>query len=430
MGKVDVISKWVVTNVWKIRANQKNTVLSIVFIMFVCHAIFIVTLQTGWVATSLNDEIGIEDLPSYEDSNTTMRILPVKKSYGSHYSNNPADSEIVTSEYGARIEVRYIPWPIMLNICYMEVLVYNGTPSADLDGWSLNISVGNQSGAYWFIPVSVVIPIHEPKTEITFEIHLLSTNFNETFPTPTLLNGMNFTYTVYYESSDLVADHEERILADTTSKLIWFLTLSPLLFTYTLPEREKFGFEGNETIALTPMSDAASMIGFLSRRIDNIDRERHYLAIETQILIVILGAIASYSMNTGVEQYLVIVVVILALPLVLSVIALIAGVRTDSPDYTSSLDSTHIVNYLKIELVRKDRFIGRIKTFIFAGSLYAIAIVLVTTFPQSAEYQYLAVSVSAVIVVILVLAILILLSLNIYRRLVSIEEYMDDDIDN
>ncbi len=93
---------------------------------------------------------------------------------------------------------------------------------------------------------------------------------------------------------------------------------------------------------------------------------------------------------------------ILALPLVLSVIALIAGVRTDSPDYTSSLDSTHIVNYLKIELVRKDRFIGRIKTFIFAGSLYAIAIVLVTTFPQSAEYQYLAVSVSAIIVVILV----------------------------
>ncbi len=419
MGKMKDISSWVRANVAKILSNRKYTVMSILCVLIVGHALFILTVQMDWTVRTLNDEMGSESLPTFEEGNTTMKIEPVEASY----PNDPADSEIVTSEYGAEIEVRYIPWPINLNICYMEVLVFNGTPCVDLDGWSLNITDGNQSGEYKFSPASVVIPIHEPKTEITFQIRLLSTDFNKTYPTPTSLNGMNFTYTVYYETSVITADYNERILVDANSKLIWFLTFLMIASLYALPERESVRYDKHETITLTTTNDASTMIDFLSGRIDNVDRDRHYLAIETQILVVILGTIASYTINSEIGQYFAVAIVILAFPLVLSVIALVAGNRSDSSDHIYSLDSTQIVYHLKTELLRKERFMGRVKTLIFGGSLYAIEVVLLLTFPPIAEYQYYAVLVTKGTITMLLLALLVLVSFNVYRRLIRLDEF-------
>ena len=56
-----------------------------------------------------------------------------------------SDSEILTSVHALRIRIDY-KYGSLLNICYVEILVNNGTFTESLDGWSLNITAGNPEG--------------------------------------------------------------------------------------------------------------------------------------------------------------------------------------------------------------------------------------------------------------------------------------------
>ncbi|NHI82804.1 MAG: hypothetical protein EAX81_00685 [Candidatus Thorarchaeota archaeon] len=363
-----------------IRKSKKKAALLVAVLLWVSYSCYWWFIMPSWTNSTLNEEIGISPLPAYTSENVNLTVIP-------SLGYLETESNIVTSEHEAKIEVANWGYPGYLNICYMEVLVLNGTPDMTIDGWSLNLTSGNPSGYGSSSHHSVRIPEHTATDVITFHISLLSTDHqNNTFPTPTPLNGMNFTYMVYYSENEIHLDQYERSLVGYYSGLNVIFGFFGLCMFFGVTRRQITEVEEG-TAKLEQVENPILWIGYFTGRFDSLEKERHDLMIEVQVLLVILGAIAAFSAPLPAPNLLFVNAIILALPLVFAIVILMMGPSREPISDLVDSDPQEVSMALRKGMVRKDRFIGRVKGLIALGELFALEVVVINLLQISVNYQ-------------------------------------------
>jgi len=389
-------------------AKQKTLILSI--IIWIILVTLYVPIYYDWSQKSLNDEIGVTSLPNYDDENTTLVVQIMDQGIvpGTY---TESDSEIITSEHALRIRIDY-KWNSLLNICYVEILVYNGTAVDSLEGWSLNITAGNPEGTSAGTQ-EITIPPQASNREVTFKVKLWSTAWNETSRTDTLLNNMEFSYTVYYSNSEINIDRIERINTRNFLLLdILLVSLWIILLCYVPSNMIK---EDSIKMGTTPRG-LANWAKYIGSRIDNLDQTRHNLILQTQFLVTILSIIANFSADRQFESQIIPIIVILSFPLIVSILILMAGPRVINVERIVSADSKTSINALIEDLKIKSDFLQRVKSFVGASSMYAVAIVLFFSIPQNPKYELIWVYSTYFMFIIFCLLNLYIIGLITYRK--------------
>ena len=416
-SRINGTKTWLRKNYSKLRSSRRKQFDIILLFLFLGYSGIVPTVVASWSETNLNAEIGIVRFPDnsdgnspyYTDANTSLWLVPRGPlDTGSWNRNDPLKSTFTTSEDRLLVylwDKTY--YPTSLHICYMEVLVNNGTHAGSDVGWSYNITSGNQSGEHAFSPAIIEIPQHPAKTTIEFRIRLLSTDFNHTYPTPTLINGMRFNYTVYYSPAEIAKDYNERQLVLGRAWLGWWLGLAGLVMVFAYPEAISDEKTDQEIVEV---DDHKWWTQYFADRIDNIDRERHFLVTEIQVLIAILGAIAAFAFNQAASNILFSGSIILAIPLVITVIVLMMGPREEVTSRLVSGNLEVTSELFRESLARKRDFLTKCKKMMAGLSLFSVELVLLLAFSTTAIYNQIPVGLSQGGVVFLVLADLALLA--------------------
>lgn len=387
-------------------------IVSIVIIYFAGTQFF-----STWSITTLNDELQIEVFAPIEDENTTLTVRPATIIPIDHYIPVDDENQTITSDYGVQIQITRNSPGWNLNICYVEILVDNGVSDESLDGWSLRFTAGYLDGHGMASSYSINVPPHSPATVITFQVNLLSTESTQTgitFATPTNINGKNFTLAIGYGEEDISADLSERSTVAGNSLLFWILAWSAVILWHLCPEPK----EEPPKLARAEKLDvlqAASWIRYIGSRIDYLEEQRHNLIVEAEILLVILGAIASYSLIQDFNSALIIIAV-LATPLLISIIYMMLGSESDYSAELATTNPESILDQLRIQLSSSMNLIRQGKKGIALGSFYAIEISILLLFIPIGQSQLIPLGLLAGAITLAFLLNLYLLTILVMRK--------------
>ena len=329
---------------------------------------------TPWAASDFNKELGTSNLPEYRDENVTLSVWPVERGVLGEWGYEPTGEPYIASDRGAFIEIRDTSKFTALMICYVEVWISNGTPRADLKGWSAVIFSGNKSGQIASSPHQLVIPSNPALTSVTFQVRMNSTNWNTTFPTPTALNGMNFTYVVRYSVNEMAIDRAERLYTRSFAlgsvPFLLALSVEMPFFPRTEDGEESDVFRVEKEVRYPEM-----WLKYMSDRIEGTDNARHNLILEEQVILLVLGSIASYVIQQGAPTILLQSIVLLAAPLVGVIIFLMFGPRTPKSSLFISDEPKDVLVALRREYLMKATFLARSKRAVSVGTFYMLAAV-------------------------------------------------------
>ncbi len=393
----------------KTKTTKQKTLLAAT-VFWIILVVALIPIYYDWSQKTLNDEIGIWSLPAFDDENTTLQVQIMDREVTPGYYTE-SDSEILTSDNALRIRIDYKSGSL-LNICYVEILVNNGTSAESLNGWSLNISGGNPEGTTAGTQY-ITIPPQKSNSLVVFKVRLWSTSWNETSRTLTALNDMEFSYVVYYSNSEISIDVGERIVTRNFLLLDVFLLFLFIIFTSFVPTLLTEEDEIKQGATPKGVADWAKYIG---SRIDNLDQSRHNLTIQTQFLVTILSVIATFSADNQFVTQIIPIVVILSFPLVISILILMAGPRVVNVERIASTDSKTSLNALREDLKIKSNFLQNVKKFVGGSSMYAIAVVLFSSVPQNPVYEIFMVYTTYFLCISLCLLNLYIIGLITYRH--------------
>ena len=410
-----------ITSVWRKRGG-----LITFFLLAVIFTGFVFVVVSQWSNTTLNDELQTGVPPSYNDDNITLSVIAASITHYGYYSPVDDLNQTITSDYGAIVRVNTIGQGWFLNICYIEVFVYNGTSNPSLEGWSMYLIDGYTDGRGRSSQYQVNIPTHNPESKITFQIRLFSTRSTSTgvlFNTTSRLNGRNFTYIVGYGEENIELDLSERALVlQDASRLCVISFLVPILWFYCPDSREEL-LPLKKAAEPMDKGHAASWIRFVASRIDHTETRRHNLIVEAQVLLLILGALGSFSLQSQfMNIQLLLVVILLAAPLLATIIFLMLGAEQSYDAEFSSTNPEILLKNLRLSLLKNSKLIEKGRLWIALGSFYALEMALMIVFLPVGVFQIIPRVVLWFASVLLILACIYYLAMNVYRRLEDDEE--------